>query len=44
MKLKNVISTAAAVVALSASGVLASDLTVVSWGGGLYSVPAKGLR
>ena len=43
MKLKNVISTAAAVVALSASGVLASDLTVVSWGW-LYSVPAKGLR
>ena len=33
MKLKDVISTAAAVVALSASGVLASDLTVVSWGG-----------
>ena len=43
MKLKNVISTAAAVVALSASGVPASDLTVVL-GGGLYSVPAKGLR
>ena len=41
MKLKNVISTAAAVVALSASGVLASDLTVVSWGGGYTASQQK---
>ena len=41
MKLSNTFTTAVAVFALTASGALASDLTVTSWGGGYTASQQK---
>ena len=41
MKLSNTSTTAVAVFALTASGALASDLTVTSWGGGYTASQQK---